>query len=274
MMKTELLIAEIKTEEGTQFREMNLGVIMEYAEALRNDAQFPPIEVYSDGSEFWLVDGFHRLNAHREAALSKIAAVVIEGTFEDAKWAACGANKSHGLRRLNKDKERAVREALLLPRTAAMTDRQIADHCGVSHVTVIKYRDQMTSVGQIDQQPRRQGRDGKTYQQKKKPKRSPVVTYTPDNPRPPAPALRAEYAPAKPALTIEETPTLTGDAARLLREFRYENGGLTGTLTDAGVRLWGDDLEKVSQVLCDRLARYLAPYDLAMRRDETVEDAA
>lgn len=52
--------------------------------------------------------------------------------------------------------------ALRHPKGAKLSDRQIAEHCGVSHATVIKIRAELESTGQIDQSPTRTGRDGRT----------------------------------------------------------------------------------------------------------------
>jgi hypothetical protein len=271
----ELLIAEIQTEAGTQLREMNLGVILEYAEAIRGGAVFPPVTVFSDGSVYWLADGFHRVNAHREAGRSKIEAEIESGSFEDAKWAACGANKGHGLRRSNKDKERAVREALRLPQASGMGDNELAAHCGVHYNTVGKYRAEMEVTCEIASSKHRTGRDGKSRPVKTRTPRGMRATHkqAPATP-PPAPGLRVE---PRPKLTVEESrplPALTADATKLLRDFRYEDGGLTGAMTDAGVRLWGDDLEKVAEALNARLAHFLVAYEITVRTDEEIESAA
>ena len=58
--------------------------VTDYAEALTAGAIFPPVVVFSDGSAFWLADGFHRLKAHREAGLAEIACEVRDGTQRDA----------------------------------------------------------------------------------------------------------------------------------------------------------------------------------------------
>ncbi len=51
-----------------------------------------------------------------------------------------GANKTHGLRRTNQDKQRAIEAALAHPLAESKTDGEIADHCGVSRQTVINYK--------------------------------------------------------------------------------------------------------------------------------------
>ena len=53
--------------------------------------------------------------------------------------------------------------ALKHPKGAKKSDRAIAEHCGVSSNTVLKYREQLQSAAQIAQVTEREGLDGKTY---------------------------------------------------------------------------------------------------------------
>jgi hypothetical protein len=70
-------------------------------------------------------------------------------------------NKSHGLRRTNADKQRAVEAALLHPKSRELSDSQIARHVGVDHKTVSAQR----SILGISQDSRTVNRNGTTYQQ-------------------------------------------------------------------------------------------------------------
>jgi len=106
------------------------------AEAMRAGAKFPPIKVIFDGTTYWLIDGFHRVEAAHEAGLTEIAAEITPGTLEDAQWLCLAANQTHGLRRTNEDKRRAVMAALQHPRSAGMSSNAIAKHVGVSHTLV------------------------------------------------------------------------------------------------------------------------------------------
>ena len=64
MKITHLKIKDIRTE-GMQTRAMmDMRVIEEYAEAMReNPDALPPVTVYQNGQVCWLADGFHRLEA-------------------------------------------------------------------------------------------------------------------------------------------------------------------------------------------------------------------
>lgn len=124
----------------------------------------PPLQVMFDGVSYWLWDGFHRRWAADRAGLDKLPCIVTDGTREDAQWASYGANCSHGLRRTNADKAKAVKAALRHPNGAKTSDRQIAEHVGVSPSTVAKFRGELESsvqIGQIDS--RTVNRNGTTY---------------------------------------------------------------------------------------------------------------
>jgi len=142
-------IRKIRIDGGTQPRaELLIEVMEDYADEMRNGAEFPPITVFFDGTEYWLADGFHREGAHLRAFGDEtpIEADVIQGTQLDAQWYSYGANKTHGLRRSNPDKERAVRAALQHAKAVGLSNYQIADHCGVSEFMVRKYRKAVPSI--------------------------------------------------------------------------------------------------------------------------------
>jgi hypothetical protein len=128
--------------------------------------EFPPIDVFFDGQDYWLADGFHRVGAAlRVRPDQPIEAEVHQGTQSDAQWYSFGVNQTHGLRRTREDRTRAIREALRHPLGLKKSDRDIAHHIGVDHKTVAKYRTAMEirSVGETPQLKTRIGRDGKNY---------------------------------------------------------------------------------------------------------------
>ena len=122
-------INSIRIDGGTQSRvSLNEATVAEYIESL--DA-LPPVVVFFDGSEHWLADGFHRLHAYRQAGKASIPADVREGTCREAILHSLGANASHGLRRSNADKRKAVQTVLDDTEWAQWSDRKIAEICGV-----------------------------------------------------------------------------------------------------------------------------------------------
>jgi hypothetical protein len=142
-MKKQLLVESIRIDGQTQSRErINEETVTEYAESMklaaRPDMVWPPVTVYFDGTEYWMADGFHRLLAVKRNGTKNITADVKKGTQEDAAWEACSANQTHGLRRTNADKRKAVTLALGLP--PEMSDEAIARHVGVSRNHVFQVR--------------------------------------------------------------------------------------------------------------------------------------
>ena len=52
---------------GAQMRvEMQTDVVLEYADAMLDGAVFPPVVIYFDQTDYWLADGFHRVEAPRK----------------------------------------------------------------------------------------------------------------------------------------------------------------------------------------------------------------
>jgi len=132
-----LQLSVIKTDGGTQPRaEINAEVVAEYADAMRDGAEFPPVVVFFDGTNYWCADGFHRIQAMHEAGFTYIMADIRQGTLRDAQWFSFGANKDHGLRRCKGDSKRAIEKILTDPEWSKIPQSQIAAHVGVSDAYV------------------------------------------------------------------------------------------------------------------------------------------
>lgn len=214
-----LRIDQIRTDGGTQPRAaLNYEVIEEYIEAIRAGAKFPPIEVFYDGENYWLADGFHRRDAHFGADLEEIDCHVNQGTLQDAQWFSFGANKANGLYRSNGDKQRAIQAALKHPKSAGLSDREIAKHVGVGNKCVSDWRNKLSvSLTQIESPLTRTAvRNGKPYQIRvdnigKTPKPQPVavdcapplvaVMPEPEQPRPPQAIVPLFLAPFREGLS-------------------------------------------------------------------------
>jgi transposase len=154
-VNTEIAIDAIRRDGGTQMRaSIDQDVVNDFAERMDDGDRFPPIVVFSDGGAFWLADGFHRMAARERlarkyegtelhAGWTNVNVEKIDGTQHDAiKYAIC-ANQSHGLRRTNADKQKAVRAALAHPAMMNMSNRDIAKAVGVGHQLVGKVRDEI-----------------------------------------------------------------------------------------------------------------------------------
>jgi N6-adenosine-specific RNA methylase IME4 len=157
--------SEINLTDSVQPRAENYQHIIEsYAELMESGIEFPPIVVFQNGqpeSGYWLADGFHRTQAAILIERSEIKADIRSGDKEDAAWYAYGANKQHGMQMNHADKQRNVKLALAHPHTITenLSDRAIANHVGVDHKTVAKYREGLT--GEIPQSDTRKGLDGR-----------------------------------------------------------------------------------------------------------------
>lgn len=142
-----LPLAAIRTDGGTQPRAaINAETVSEYAEAMQDGATFPALVVYFDGREYWLADGYHRYHAANQCGLLDFPADVRQGTVRDAVLHSVGANATHGLRRTNQDKRRAVERLLRDDEWVKWSDREIARRCGVSDRFVNKLRAEIIPV--------------------------------------------------------------------------------------------------------------------------------
>lgn len=135
-----IALADIRIDGGTQPRTaIDEQVVAEYADAMRSGVTFPPLTVFFDGAEYWLADGFHRYHALK--AIDAAADIDCRrGTRRDAVLFSVGANDTHGLRRTNDDKRKAVQTLLADAEWAAWSDRKIAEACAVSHPFVAGLR--------------------------------------------------------------------------------------------------------------------------------------
>ena len=144
---------------GTRTRR---DVVTEYATAMKAGAKFPPITAFYDGENYWPADGFHRMAATEEAGLDEVPCEVRPGTRAEAQWFSYSANQSHGLQRNNRDKESAVMAALRHPKGVKLSNKQIAEHVGVSHPFVGGIRRKMEADGSLETVTSRTGADGRT----------------------------------------------------------------------------------------------------------------
>lgn len=180
-------LSKIRIDGGTQSRLRIINeAVSEYAEAIKRGDSLPPITVFFDGVDHWLADGFHRYHGTKSAGASTIAATVINGDKRAAILFSVGANDTHGLRRTNDDKRKAVMTLLGDAEWAKWSDRKIAEQCRVHHEMVGRLRADHLAVPP-DSQPetRTVERGGTVYQQKVAKARKPTEAH---------PAVAAERA--------------------------------------------------------------------------------
>ena len=126
---------------GAQMRvEMDPSTVRDYADNMAAGTAFPPVVVYYDGIDYWLGDGFHRVEAARKLEHETIDAEVRDGDARQAILHGIGSNASHGLRRTQADKRRAIELLLRDEEWSKWSNRKIAKAAGVDHKTVKKVR--------------------------------------------------------------------------------------------------------------------------------------
>lgn len=139
-----LEVTQIRRDGGTQSRvALDEATVETYVVDMANGDEFPPVDVWFDGTHYWLSDGFHRIEAKSRIGHDWIMAKVHYGTLRDAILASASVNATHGLRRTNKDKERAVLRLLQDEEWGQWSDREIARRCHVSHPFVAKMRNKL-----------------------------------------------------------------------------------------------------------------------------------
>ncbi len=163
----QVALHDIRTDGGTQARAaLNDETVAEYAANIEANDAMPPVVVFYDGSAYWLADGFHRVAARAKVGRLTVKAEVRQGTRRDAVLYACGANATHGLRRTNADKRRAVETLLRDEEWSQWPQAQIAKACGVSREYVSRvFGEVKASCDRSQDAERTVERNGKTYTQ-------------------------------------------------------------------------------------------------------------
>lgn len=163
----------IRRDGGTQPRvSLDPVLVEEYAAALLKGDIFPPVFVVFDGNDHWLVDGFHRIAATEQNGGEDYPCEVHQGTLREAILYSLRVNTTHGKRRTNEDKRRAVLTMLKDPEWGAKSGEYIAKCCAVSRFLVDTLRGEILpspalNAGQGNygkkKGPTRTGADGREY---------------------------------------------------------------------------------------------------------------
>jgi hypothetical protein len=135
---------KIRIDGGTQSRvKIDENVVAQYADEMLNGDEFPPVVLFHDGKDYWLADGFHRYFANKRINSPGISAEVKEGSVRDAILHGIKANNKHGLRPTNEDKRKGVMTMLKDIEWQDLSNRDIAEICGVSHTLVNAIRKEL-----------------------------------------------------------------------------------------------------------------------------------
>jgi hypothetical protein len=261
-------------------------VIADYAEAMREGASFPAVVVWFDGTDYWLSDGYHRVHAALTLGLDTIHADVRTGTQQDAQWHSYGVNATHGLRRTNDDKRRAVEAALRHPNAATMSDNIIARHCGVTQPFVGKIRRETVSYNdyKIEESTQRiVTRGNSTYIMNIGRTAEPQIThYAPIDPTPPRhepvedEEEKAEWwhrPEEEPAEEVQTDPFLFWSPSEIQRRSDVERGMtvVANIATDKNLIVWAQQTNRYARV--DRNSIWGNPFVLNAdgNRDEVCD---
>lgn len=235
-------LGSVRIDRKMQSRvELNEATIAEYTEGVRASAEFPPVVTFFDGASFWLADGFHRFHAHRNAMAMEIQSDIRTGNARDAILYSVGANATHGLRRTNDDKRRAVQTMLDDAEWSTWSDRDIAKQCGVSHPFVAAVRSPSVVVRQQEQRHQSAAAKLSGVESDSTPRVGQKMPHTPVAPRlaPPVVAARGpEPAPGPVEIIVDEpvdTPepeSEIGDVTELREKVAELSELLQSTLAD------------------------------------------
>ena len=104
--------------------------VAEYAQAMEDEASFPPVVCFNDGQHLYLVDGWIRYLAAKKLGRKAIAAEVRVGSRREMRLFASASNASHGLQRTLADRRLAV--LITLEEQPSWTVPRVSAHCRVS----------------------------------------------------------------------------------------------------------------------------------------------
>ena len=153
--KIEISISTLQIDSSVQQRveSLNQDTVEAYVEAGREGWNFPPVVVFVDreSGEHWLADGFHRVEAARRLKRDTIPARLKDGDKRSAILYAAGANATHGQRRSNSDKRKAIKTLLEDPEWQEWSSRKIAKHCHVDPKTVEAVRQEMSECAPTEE---------------------------------------------------------------------------------------------------------------------------
>lgn len=130
----------LRIDGGTQARlAICQDTVDTYAEVIENEGgewPFGEIDVFHDGSDYFVADGFHRTLAAIRKKRASVPCRIHQGTAKDARIFGMTANDTHGLRMSQADKRACVE--WLLDNGGKMTQEEIASKAGVSRRFVQK----------------------------------------------------------------------------------------------------------------------------------------
>jgi ParB-like chromosome segregation protein Spo0J len=138
MAKTETLNIDLLViDADTQARvSIHADTVDEYAELITNNKDWPfdLLDVFHDGNNYLVADGFHRTLAAQRLDVKSVPCRVHKGTAKDARIFGMTANDQHGLRMSRADKRHCVE--WLLDNGGKLTQLEMSIAAGVGKRTV------------------------------------------------------------------------------------------------------------------------------------------
>jgi hypothetical protein len=185
-----LAIADLVLDAEVHVRaETSSARVEQYTVAYMKGDVFPPIDVFYDGCDYFVANGFHRVPSRKAAGFTDILANVRRGSRRDAFL--FGLTQDRGLGHSHADKRKKVTKILGDAELRSWSDAVIARMCDVSPPFVGKMRGEL---GIADDGVRR-GADGKVKNTKNigaKPKpKSAKAKASAENGEPPTPPADA-----------------------------------------------------------------------------------
>lgn len=148
-------LEQIGIDQGVRSGSLDLDHVARLREVLD---LLPPVVLRLNDERYELIDGSHRVAAHRFEERTEVPALVVQVSDVRAVEWATSANISHGRPLPTVDRKRAAER--LMAMDPDMSDRSIAASCGLSPTTVAELRPTVQS-GQLDTPEKRTGGDGK-----------------------------------------------------------------------------------------------------------------
>ena len=129
-MSEMIALDRIRWDDDARLRLIDSDVVNDYGTRMEAGDRFPPLDVFFDGRDYWLADGFRRFSAARAIGLKVFECIVHGGDARQAKWFGFGSNRTHGERRGRCEVFRILKAILRDEEWAKLPQAQIAEHVG------------------------------------------------------------------------------------------------------------------------------------------------
>jgi ParB-like chromosome segregation protein Spo0J len=133
----EIELDKLEAPGATSRARVETALVGSFADLMTMGVKLPPLEVYFDGTTFWLADGFHRVAAARKLNRTTMPAMVMPGDKMRALLALLAANKAS---RSDDDKRHVAHLALTDPLLKTWNNQQLSEHIGVGQDLIQRVR--------------------------------------------------------------------------------------------------------------------------------------